>query len=85
MTFDPAWCVADCCQTCLIILGYSSRPSAGPGAAGSGSNMQNMRQVRETRESRQAVQGQSGGVLKLNVAIAGEFSMGNFGNNQNQH
>ena len=80
MTFDPVWGVSDCCQTCLIILGYSSRPSAG-----SGSNMQNMRQVRETRESRQAVQGQSGGVLKLNVAIAGEFSMGNFGNNQNQH
>ena len=26
--------------------------------------------------------GQSGGVLKLNVAIAGEFSMGNFGNQQ---
>ena len=47
----------------------------------------NLRQVRD----RQTLQtgntgggggGGGGGVLKLNVAIAGEFSMGNFGNNQ---
>ena len=47
---------------------------------GSSTNTSNMKQIKETRQG--SVQhGQSGGVLKLNVAIAGEFSMGNFGNN----
>ena len=61
----------------MMCLGFSHR---GPNTT----TNSNLRQVRD----RQTIQtgnsggGGGGGVLKLNVAIAGEFSMGNFGNNQ---
>ena len=64
-----------------MCLGFSQR------GQNTSTTTTNLRQVRD-RQSLQTSStgggggGGGGGVLKLNVAIAGEFSMGNFGNNQ---
>ena len=55
--------------------GFAGRPASTASTNSSGS-------IHQVQQQRQSVQGGHGGVLKLNVAIAGEFSMGNFGNNQ---
>ena len=63
----------------MLCLGFSHR---GQNTA----TTNNLRQVRDrqTIQTSSSGGGGGGGVLKLNVAIAGEFSMGNFGNNQQQ-
>ena len=61
-----------------MCLGFSQR------GQNTSTTTTNLRQVRErqTLQTGSTGGGGGGGVLKLNVAIAGEFSMGNFGNNQ---